>query len=191
MGWEWSLGVVLAVYRRANFITTKRIFLRSAAAWRLLADATSHSCSLSSAQQTQEMLFFASPAAAGDCNEKRFRVAWRQCDTRDTVVSDHGQAQREAHRVTKISIINNLTHRSVSEIKLIRTDTTLDLSQKAEKLKKKREKKRKWRERRAEYIWGIVGLCTTAASFCTAHRRRLELLPAACCLPVGSISLSC
>ncbi|KAK1827859.1 hypothetical protein QBC39DRAFT_360699, partial [Podospora conica] len=58
------------------------------------------------------------------------RITWRQCNTRDTVADDHGQAQREVHRGAKISIINNLVRRPVSEIKLIRTDTTLDLSQK-------------------------------------------------------------
>ena len=103
--------------------------------------------------------FFASPAAARDCNEK-VRVAWRQCDTRDTVTNDHGQAQREVRREAKISIINNLVRRPVSEIKLIRTDTTLDLSQKGREAEEKREKEWKWRDGGPEYIRSVVGLCT-------------------------------
>ena len=82
---------------------------------------------------------------AQDCNEKSVRIAWRQCNTRDTVADDHGQAQREVHRGTKISIINNLVRRPVSEIKLIRTDTTLDLSQKGREAE---EKKRKGMEKK-------------------------------------------
>ena len=120
--------------------------------------------------------------------KKRVRVAWRQCNTRDTVADDHGQAQREVHRGTKISIINNLVRRPVSEIKLIRTDTTLDLSQKGREAE---EKKRKGKEmeggERQVYMgcsWSVHG-----CKFCKPHR--LELLPAASCLPVGSISLSC
>ena len=108
--------------------------------------------------------FFASPAAARDCNEK-VRVAWRQCDTRDTVTNDHGQAQREVRRETKISIINNLVRRPVSEIKLIRTDTTLDLSQKGREAGEKKEKGMKMEGGRPEYIWGVVGLCTSGNSW--------------------------
>ena len=67
------------------------------------------------------------------------RVTWRQCNTRDTVVDDHGQAQREVRRVPKISIITILLRRAVSEIKLKRTDTTLDLSQKAKRAEEKKE----------------------------------------------------
>ena len=44
---------------------------------------------------------------------------------------DHGQAQRTVPPQTKIRIITILLRRVVSEIKLKRTDTTLDLSQKA------------------------------------------------------------
>ena len=54
---------------------------------------------------------------------------------------DHGQAQREDHRVTKIRIITILLRRAVSEIKLKRTDTTLDLSQKAKRAEKKKKKR--------------------------------------------------
>jgi hypothetical protein len=75
--------------------------------------------------------------------KKEVRITWRQCNTRDTVADDHGQAQREVHREAKISIINNLVRRPVSEIKLIRTDTTLDLSQKGREAEEKREKERK------------------------------------------------
>jgi len=68
------------------------------------------------------------------------RVTWRQCNTRDTVADDHGQAQREVRRRPKISIITILLRRAVSEIKLKRTDTTLDLSQKAKRAKEKKKK---------------------------------------------------
>src|SRR6187431_527253 len=80
------------------------------------------------------------PSHARDCNEKVIRVVWRQCDTRDTVENNHGQAQREVHRRTKISIINNPVNRLVSEIKLIKTDTTLDLSRKAEIAEEKKKR---------------------------------------------------
>jgi hypothetical protein len=45
--------------------------------------------------------------------------------------------------LTKISIITILLRRVVSEIKLKRTDTTLDLSQKAKRAKEKKKKKSK------------------------------------------------
>ena len=77
---------------------------------------------------------------------------------------DHGQAQREVRRRAKISIINNLVRRPVSEIKLIRTDTTLDLSQKGREAEEKREKEWKGTEGRAEYIFDYGGLCTSANS---------------------------
>jgi len=73
--------------------------------------------------------------------KKRVRVAWRQCNTRDTVEDDHGQAQREVLLMTKISIITILLRRVVSEIKLKRTDTTLDLSQKAKRAKEEKKKR--------------------------------------------------
>jgi len=69
--------------------------------------------------------------------KNEFRVAWRQCNTRDTMEDDHEQAQREVDPKTKIGIITILLRRAVSEIKLTRTDTTLDLSQKAIKPGKK------------------------------------------------------
>ena len=43
----------------------------------------------------------------------------------------HAQAQRHLRRDPKMRIINVLSRRTISEIKLKRTDTTLDLSQKA------------------------------------------------------------
>ena len=61
---------------------------------------------------------------------KKVRIGWRQCNTSDTVRSSHTQAQRTSPRLTKIRIILILLRRVVSEIKLKRTDTTLDLSQK-------------------------------------------------------------
>ena len=45
------------------------------------------------------------PSRARDCNEKVVRIAWRQCNTKDTVRRFHAQAQRESTRKTKISII--------------------------------------------------------------------------------------
>ena len=57
------------------------------------------------------------------------------------MADDHGQAQREVRQEAKISIINNLVRRPVSEIKLIRTDTTLDLSQKGREAEEERKKR--------------------------------------------------
>jgi hypothetical protein len=74
--------------------------------------------------------------------ERKGRVAWRQCSTRDTVEGNHGQAQREALPETKIRLITMLVRRPVSEIKLKRTDTTLDLSQKAKRAKEEKKEKK-------------------------------------------------
>ena len=52
---------------------------------------------------------------------------------------DHRQAQRDVLRRPKIRIIKILLRREVSEIKLKRTDTTLDLSQKAKRAKEEEE----------------------------------------------------
>ena len=52
----------------------------------------------------------------------------------------HGQAQRTILPKTKIRIITILLRRVVSEIKLKRTDTTLDLSQKAKRAKEEKRK---------------------------------------------------
>jgi hypothetical protein len=80
------------------------------------------------------------------------------------VEDDHGQAQREVDRGTKIRIITILLRRVVSEIKLKRTDTTLDLSQKA---KRAGEKKRKGNWKRREggeiNIGSHAGLCTATS----------------------------
>ena len=54
---------------------------------------------------------------------------------------DHGQAQRTVLPKAKIRIITILLRRVVSEIKLKRTDTTLDLSQRQRELKKKGKEK--------------------------------------------------
>jgi len=60
-----------------------------------------------------------------------FRVRRRQCKANDTVPMMRAQAQRHLRRDPKMGIINVLSSRTISEIKLKRTDTTLDLSQKA------------------------------------------------------------
>jgi hypothetical protein len=91
---------------------------------------------------------------------KVVRVAGRQCNTQDTVEDDHGQAQREVDRGTKISIITNVLRRALPEIKLKRTDTTLDLSQKAKRAEEKRRGKqiKKVGGRRGLYIpwaWSV------------------------------------
>lgn len=62
------------------------------------------------------------------CNEKIFRVNWRQCNTSDTVVEDmskpRGPQPGEKNKYNQCD-----SRRNLSEIKLKRTDTTLDLSQ--------------------------------------------------------------
>lgn len=47
-------------------------------------------------------------------------------------------SKEDSPRGTKINLINNFFRRRISEIKLKRTDTTLDLSQKAKRAKEKR-----------------------------------------------------
>ena len=75
---------------------------------------------------------------------EEFFFLWRKplagsavlCDTamqRQPVTESTGKP--DAIRATsKMSLISSISMRSVSDIKLIRTDTTLDLSQKAEKV---------------------------------------------------------
>src|SRR6516225_5473312 len=76
-----------------------------------------------------QVIFFASRASPREQRKwDGLRVAWRQCNTRDTVEVNHGQAQREVLPGTKIRIITILLRRAVLAIKLKRTDTTLDLS---------------------------------------------------------------
>jgi hypothetical protein len=72
----------------------------------------------------------------------RVRVARRQCNTGDTVggiMCKH----RGNHPKPKIRIITIGLLRDLSEIKLKRTDTTLDLSQKAKRAKEKRKKEKR------------------------------------------------
>jgi len=71
---------------------------------------------------------------------KEVRVDWRQCNTSDTVPS----IMRKHSGLTtfdKNSIILECSRRNVSEIKLKRTDTTLDLSQKAKEAWEKRKRR--------------------------------------------------
>jgi hypothetical protein len=60
--------------------------------------------------------------------------AQRQCYTEAIRARAVVQAQHVTKPFVKMRIISRSTVYSVSEIKLIRTDTTLDLSQKAEKV---------------------------------------------------------
>ncbi len=46
----------------------------------------------------------------------------------------------DSRRITKIDLILNFSRRKISEIKLKRTDTTLDLSQKAKRAKERRKR---------------------------------------------------
>jgi hypothetical protein len=78
------------------------------------------------------LLFPRSSRKADGSDEKVLvRVRRRQCKANDTVPMMHAQAQRHLRRDPKMRIINVLSRRTISEIKLKRTDTTLDLSQKA------------------------------------------------------------
>ena len=52
-----------------------------------------------------------------------------------------GKPRGASSQSTKIGIITILLRRVVSEIKLKRTDTTLDLSQKAKRAKEKKKKR--------------------------------------------------
>jgi hypothetical protein len=72
--------------------------------------------------------------------EKVFRVTRRQCNTGDTVGRVVCKHRGHAARGPKIRIITIGLSRDLSEIKLKRTDTTLDLSQKAKRAKEKRRK---------------------------------------------------
>jgi len=63
-------------------------------------------------------------------------------------------------RRPKIRLINVVFLRTLSEIKLKRTDTTLDLSQKAKRAGEEKEKSLK-RSRGARYLYaGVIGPCT-------------------------------
>jgi len=53
---------------------------------------------------------------------------------------DHEQAQRTPSRNTKIDLIIDFSRGRISEIKLKRTDTTLDLSRKAKRAKEEGER---------------------------------------------------
>ena len=64
--------------------------------------------------------------------DEKVRVTRRQCKAKDTV-RFHMASQRWKTRIPKMDLINVLSRRIISEIKLKRTDTTLDLSQKAYK----------------------------------------------------------
>jgi len=72
--------------------------------------------------------------------KKRVRVSWRQCNTSDTVRKDMSKPSGPSSSFK--NKYNLECHRSdVSEIKLKRTDTTLDLSQKAKRAEEKRRAK--------------------------------------------------
>ena len=60
--------------------------------------------------------------------------ARRQCNTEATRAGASMQASFVTQPMIKMSLISRRTMSAVSDIKLIRTDTTLDLSQKAEKV---------------------------------------------------------
>ena len=63
---------------------------------------------------------------------KRFRITRRQCKASDTVPEIHCAGTEGFDQLEpKMRIINVLSRKTISEIKLKRTDTTLDLSQKA------------------------------------------------------------
>ena len=63
-----------------------------------------------------------------DKDENKLRVNWRQCNTSDTVGPSIA-SKRQGPRANKNKINRkNRFRRTVSEIKLKRTDTTLDLS---------------------------------------------------------------
>ncbi|KAL6827175.1 hypothetical protein J3E69DRAFT_333228 [Trichoderma sp. SZMC 28015] len=71
----------------------------------------------------------------------------------------HAQAQRKTPPVKpKIRVIKKVSLGDVSEIKLKRTDTTLDLSQKAKRAEEEKKKKGKWRGALKDFI--VVGSCT-------------------------------
>ncbi len=70
----------------------------------------------------------------------------------------------DCRQIAKIGIILECLRRDVSEIKLKRTDTTLDLSQKAKRAEE--EKKRATQEGRAEYIYIDRGMEARAKILC-------------------------
>jgi len=92
------------------------------------------------------------------------RVSPRQCNTGDTVP---GYMSKPSGIPTRSKNKNNLEcdRSRVSEIKLKRTDTTLDLSQKAKRAKEK--KKVVWKGSEREYILAGGG---SAAGRLLSHR---------------------
>ena len=67
-----------------------------------------------------------------DNDERRVCITGQQCKAPDTVPETHCASTEGFNQLDpKMRIINVLFLRTISEIKLKRTDTTLDLSQKA------------------------------------------------------------
>ncbi len=109
----------------------------------------------------QGNLFFKLPPKARGMMKRMSRVISRQCDTRDTVSS--GMRKHRGHR-TRCKNKNNLEWvlGPVSEIKLKRTDTTLDLSQMAKR--GWREKEKKFDEGSEPFIFARAGQILASCS---------------------------
>ncbi|KAJ5700641.1 hypothetical protein N7536_003654 [Penicillium majusculum] len=87
---------------------------------------------------------FSSPTtrASRIIDEKRSRINWGQCEPSDTVQRAYASTEAKS-RVRKIGLIGVSCRAGLSAIKLIRTGTTLDLSQKAKRSWGKKKKKKR------------------------------------------------
>ena len=91
-----------------------------------------------------QTLFFTSPETKpAECNEKdtHIRIAWRQCDTRDTVGTSFVRERRPTSQEAKIWVRDLPGSESrCKALPFARTDTTLDSSLKARELKRKEKR---------------------------------------------------
>ena len=69
--------------------------------------------------------------------KEQVRINQQQCKAGDTVPGSMGEPRGNLANNIKIDLINDKVRRPISEIKLIRTDTTLDLSQRQRELERK------------------------------------------------------
>ena len=63
--------------------------------------------------------------------KKRIRVSQKECKVWRHSARDHEQAQRVRRRVAKMKLTIVGLRRAIQRVNVVRTDTTLDLSQKA------------------------------------------------------------
>ena len=105
--------------------------------------------------ENQALLQVLRPAQENDEKMIVICITRRQCKASDTVPEIHcASTEGFDQRDPKMRLINVLFLRTISEIKLKRTDTTLDLSQKAKRAGEK--------EKEEEEVVEEANICTLA-----------------------------